>query len=75
MRTKTYNIKIKMICETEMMVSEKSMQKALLKVNGVLTDLVNKKKDLSKTFDKPPFFVYKAELINVVNKEEEKWMD
>lgn len=75
MRNKTYMVRVKMIKETEMMVSEKSMQKAILKVNKVLNDSVKEKVDLNKTFDNPPFFIYKAELKDIVNKGEEKWMD
>lgn len=75
MRNKTYMVKVKMIKETEMMVSDKSMQKAILKVDKVLNDMVRKNVDLNKTFDNPPFFIYKAELKNIVKKEEEKWMD
>lgn len=71
MRTKIYNIKIKMINETEMMISEKSMQKAMLKVNTTLTDMVKQKIDLSKTFENEPVFVYKAELIDINSMEEE----
>ncbi len=52
MRTKTYNVKIKMIYETEMMVSEKSMKLALIKVAKVLNDSVDNNIDLKKTFDK-----------------------
>lgn len=64
MRTKTYNIKIKMICETEMMVSEKSMDLALIKVSRVLNDNFDNNFDLRKIFDKKPIFKYKVELIN-----------
>ena len=71
MKTKIYNIKIKMINETEMMISEKSMQKAMLKVNTTLTDMIKQKIDLSKTFENEPVFVYKAELIDINSMEEE----
>lgn len=64
MRTKTYNVKVKMIYETEMMVSEKSMSLALIKISKVLNDCVENKVDLAKTFDKNPIFKYKVELIN-----------
>lgn len=70
MRTKTYNVKIKMIYETEMMVSEKSMKLALIKVAKVLNDSVDNNIDLKKTFDKKPFFIYKIELMNMSSKEE-----
>ena len=70
MRTKTYNVKIKMIYETEMMVSEKSMKLALIKVAKVLNDSVDNNIDLKKTFDKNPFFIYKIELMNMSRKEE-----
>lgn len=64
MRIKTYNVKIKMIYETEMMVSEKSMKLALIKVAKVLNDSVDNNIDLKKTFDKKPTFKYEIELIN-----------
>mgnify|MGYP001659694100 FL=1 len=64
MRTKTYNVKIKMIYETEMMVSEKSMKLALIKVAKVLNDSVDNNIDLKKKFDKKPTFKYGIELIN-----------
>ena len=40
MRYKTYKIKVKMIHETEMLVSEKSMNLALIKISRVLNDSV-----------------------------------
>lgn len=64
MRTKKYNVKIKMIYETEMMVSEKSMKLALIKVAKVLNDSVDNNIDLKKIFDKKPTFKYGIELIN-----------
>lgn len=64
MRIKTYNLKIKMIYETEMMVSEKSMKLALNKVAKVLNDSVDNNIDLKKTFDKKPTFKYRVESIN-----------
>jgi hypothetical protein len=64
MRKKTYNVKVKMIYETELMVSEKSVTLALIKVSKVLNDCIENKVDLSKTFDNDPIFKYKVELIN-----------
>lgn len=64
MRTKTYNVKIKMIYETEMMVSEKNMKLALIKVAKVLNDSVDNNVDLKKTFDCKPNFIYKVEKIS-----------
>ena len=64
MRNKNYMIKVKMIKETEMIVSEKSMQKAMMKVSKVLNDYVENNIDLKKIFDKKPNFLYKAELMN-----------
>ena len=64
MRTKTYNVKIKMTYETEMMVNEKSMKLALIKVAKVLNDSVDNNIDLKKTFDKKPTFKYGIEVIN-----------
>ena len=48
MKIKTYNVKIKMIYETEMMVSEKSMKLALIKVAKVLNDSVDNNIDLKR---------------------------
>lgn len=64
MRNKNYMIKVKMIKETEMIVSEKSMQKAMMKVSKVLNNYVENNIDLKKIFDKKPNFLYKAELTN-----------
>ena len=72
MRTKTYNVKIKMIYETEIMVSEKSMKLALIKVAKVLNDSVDNNIDLKKTFDKKTTFKYGIELINNMSNYDEK---
>lgn len=66
MRNKTYMLKIKMIKETDMIVSEKSMQKAVIKV----ADLLNKCSDdsvlLDKTFNCKPNFIYKVKKISEI---------
>lgn len=68
MKNKQYMIKVKMIYETEMMVSEKSMDLALIKVARVLNDSVENNVDLTRTFDKKPNFKYKVELIDNMSK-------
>lgn len=68
MKTKTYMVKVKMIKETEMMVTGISMNHVLMKVSKVMKDSVNKKVDLSKTFDSEPNFKYKVELIHNMSK-------
>ena len=72
MRNKNYMIKVKMIKETEMIVSEKSMQKAMMKVSKVLNDYVENNIDLKKIFDKKPNFLYKAELMNNLSNNDER---
>lgn len=72
MRNKNYMIKVKMIKETEMIVSEKSMQKAMIKVSKVLNDYVENNIDLKKIFDKKPNFLYKAELMNNLSNNDER---
>lgn len=64
MRNKTYSIRVKMIYETEMLVSDKSMNLALIKVSKVLNDSIRNKIDLTRIFDKNPIFKYKVELKN-----------
>lgn len=61
MRNKTYMVKVKMIKETEMMVSEKSMQKAVIKVADLLKKCSDNDVVLNKTFDCKPNFIYKVE--------------
>jgi len=63
MRNKTYMVKVKMIKETEMMVSEKSMQKAVIKVADLLKKCSDNDVVLNKTFDCKPNFIYKVEKI------------
>lgn len=63
MRNKTYMVKVKMIKETEMMVSEKSMQKAVIKVADLLNKCAENSVVLDKTFDGKPNFIYKVEKI------------
>lgn len=68
MRTKIYEVRVKMIKETEMMVSEKSMQKAIIKVADLLNKCVENNVQLDKTFDDKPNFIYKVEKITEENK-------
>lgn len=63
MRNKTYMVRVKMIKETEMMVSEKSMQKAVIKVADLLNKCSENNVVLDKTFDCKPNFIYKVEKI------------
>lgn len=63
MRNKTYMVRVKMIKETEMMVSEKSMQKAVIKVADLLKKCSDNDVVLNKTFDCKPNFIYKVEKI------------
>lgn len=63
MRNKTYMVRVKMIKETEMMVSEKSMQKAVIKVADLLKKCSENNVVLDKTFDCKPNFIYKVEKI------------
>ena len=64
MRNKTYMVKVKMLKETEMMVSEKSMQKAVIKVANLLNKCIEDSIVLDKTFDCKPNFIYKVEKIS-----------
>lgn len=61
MRNKNYMIKVKMIKETEMIVSEKSMQKAVIKVASLLNKCSDNNTILNKTFNSKPNFIYKVE--------------
>lgn len=63
MRNKTYMVKVKMLKETEMMISEKSMQKALIKVDNLLNNYIENDMDLKTIFDTKPNFIYKIEKI------------
>lgn len=61
MRNKNYMIKVKTIKETEMIVSEKSMQKAVIKVASLLNKCSDNNAILNKTFNSKPNFIYKVE--------------
>lgn len=63
MRNKKYRVKVKMIKETEIIVSDKNMQRAILKVASLLNDCITNNVDLSKTFNDNPDFTYKVEKI------------
>ena len=60
---KKYLVTIKKIQMTKMIVSATSSNKAIEKVDELLTNSIENNVSLEKTFDKSPFFRYKAQLI------------
>ena len=63
MKNKKYRVRVKMIKKTEIIVSDKSMQKAILKVASLLNDCATNNIDLNKIFSDNPEFIYKIEKI------------
>ncbi len=68
MINKTYMVKIKMSKQTDMMVSETSMEKAVRKVTDLLSKCSDDSVLLDKIFNCKPNFIYKVEKISKVEK-------
>lgn len=64
---KDYLITIKKIEITEMMIRDTSKTKAIRKVDDFLHNCIANNVNLDRTFDKTPFFSYKAEIIKKDN--------
>lgn len=60
MKKKIYNIRVKLIYETEMKVSEKSMYLALLKFNNTLQEKIKDDGNLKNVFENRPTCKYKV---------------
>lgn len=63
MKNKKYRVRVKMIKKTEIIVSDKSMQEAILKVASLLNDCATNNIDLNKIFSYNSEFIYKIEKI------------
>ena len=60
---KKYLVTVKKIQTTDMIVSEVSGQKAIIKVADLMNKCVENNIKLEKTFEKKPVFIYRTKLM------------